>query len=410
MGNNVPPLFFPAFSSMDKEQKAFYKIVESSLEESRYIELDGNISYAFCYLYKLVSNFENVGYEMLYEYLIYFSYLYRKEKKLSDYCILWANDCLLCQKKYSEYLVSTEPRSIIGTKNSHDSNIRLNVQLNYSNDVYAIDFLKILELRKNKFIEKNEVICKDKIIEYLNNYSYENGGWLNIFSKWECFSSMDGCGIFRGIPKKNIVKLGIQMYYIWLSTHKEENILGRMCSKFNENHHIIIDIARDAVNSLRKSVIIDNNFVLEKQLFEEIKNTFPEISVIHHGRPVWLKDNYIGIWMPMYKIAIEIERYDSDYIKQICEINKAKYIQVSVNCDAKNIINEINEHIILQNNISFEILKQNSNLFRNLDNRNLIDDGDCPWSDGANECDGCRRPLALKCPYENNRVGKVIWV
>ena len=104
-------MYYPSEEAMDDVQLAFYKSVEASLQNGEYIDVDGQISYVFVYLYKLLYKWDKSGYERLSEYLIYASELYKHEKKLSDYCLSWAYDCLLGLRKYDVYLARARPAS-----------------------------------------------------------------------------------------------------------------------------------------------------------------------------------------------------------------------------------------------------------------------------------------------------------
>ena len=96
-------MYFPSQDIMDPDQLSFYKVVESNLNKGKYIDVDGNISYVFTFIYGLISRWNEDGFEHLSEFLIYLSEIYKHEEKLSDYCLYWAYDCLLGLEKYEEF-------------------------------------------------------------------------------------------------------------------------------------------------------------------------------------------------------------------------------------------------------------------------------------------------------------------
>src|SRR5512133_3212225 len=100
--------YFPSEESMDSKQRAYYHIVKMKLQKGEYVEVEGNIAYVFVYIYELLSMWEKTGFENLRDYLIYLSEIYSASPKLSDYCLIWAYDCLLGLKKYEEYIDKTE--------------------------------------------------------------------------------------------------------------------------------------------------------------------------------------------------------------------------------------------------------------------------------------------------------------
>ena len=52
---------------------------------------------------------------------------------------------------------------------------------------------------------------------------------------------------------------------------------------------------------------IGEEWVSETTLYYEIKNSFPDIDVIHHGKPKWLGKQHLDIWIPELRIAIEYQ-------------------------------------------------------------------------------------------------------
>jgi hypothetical protein len=70
-------------------------------------------------------------------------------------------------------------------------------------------------------------------------------------------------------------------------------------------------IIRDAVeNEVRNKFGYrrkGEEWIGETILFYEIKQAFPNVDVIHHGRPEWLGKQHFDIWIPEWKIAIEYQ-------------------------------------------------------------------------------------------------------
>lgn len=176
-------MYFPSQDDMDLHQLSFYKMVESNLNNGNYIDVDGNISYVFVFIYKLLSRWKEDGFDRLSEFLIYLSEIYKHEKKLSEYCLHWAFDCLLGLEKYEEYLDKTEPKDVLGTR-THASNLRLNVQKKLGLSANPIDILRMFGSRKNQFIIENQALYRDCIIDVFNEYAQENMEWFSLFDEW----------------------------------------------------------------------------------------------------------------------------------------------------------------------------------------------------------------------------------
>ena len=222
--------YFPSEEDMNKQQLSFYKYLEGNLTKGHYVDINGNIAYVFVYLYKLLSNWDKRGFDSLSEFLIHISEIYRHEKKLSDYCLFWAHDCLLGLNKYEEYLAKTEPNQITGTS-THVSNLRLNIQKKLGIDANPIDLLLMAGGRKTKFITNNEALYKDKIVEVFNSHIEANGSWFSQFTEWLPNDKLYSHSLFAGAPIWISPELEFKLEAFYTSTdyRSEERRVGKEC-------------------------------------------------------------------------------------------------------------------------------------------------------------------------------------
>jgi hypothetical protein len=98
---------------------------------------------------------------------------------------------------------------------------------------------------------------------------------------------------FSGIYGQYIYKVAIENGYLTAVTPEE-------CKKTMKN----------AENIIRKLVgfpLIGEGWVSETDLYKRIKSEFPNLEVIHHGRPSFLLNQEYDIWIPKFKIAIEYQ-------------------------------------------------------------------------------------------------------
>jgi len=294
--NSIPSYqtYFPSVEDMDRDQLRFYRKVKSSLAKGKFIEVDGNISYVFTFLYELLGKWNAVGFESLSDYLIHISELYSHEEKLSSYCLFWAHDCLLGLGHYDEYLTKSEHGRVFGTL-THKCNLRLNIQQKLGRLANPTDLLLIANGRKTKFIANNQGLYKSKIIEVFNGYAGQNGEW---------FAQLEDClkdqrhsthehGLFSGAPMQAKPKLGfkIRAYY-----------------SASEILQTIKSLAREAENTAREELgipKIGEGWVSETELFNNLKQEFSQTLVVQHGQPSWLGRQHYDIWFPHWKIAVE---------------------------------------------------------------------------------------------------------
>jgi hypothetical protein len=106
-------------------------------------------------------------------------------------------------------------------------------------------------------------------------------------------------------------------------------------------------------------------WISETLLFKKIQQEFPDLRVIHHGRPVWLGRQHFDIWLPDINTAIEyqgiqhfkpIKIFNSEAglkatkdrdrrKKMLCDCNGVDLIKVKENYDLEKIISHIKKMV-----------------------------------------------------------------
>lgn len=281
-------MYNPSQDDMDQHQLSFYKVVEANLNKGRYIDVDGNISYVFVFIYDLLSRWNEDGLDHLHEFLIYLSEIYKHEEKLSDNCLHLAWNCLLGLGMYEEYLDKTEPKEVVGTR-MHASNRRLNIEKQLGLPANPIDLLLMFGGRKTQFIIDNQALYKDCIIESFNAYAQENMEWFALFDEW--------------FTQRNAKRLYPQSVFgVPLPFKTECFYVAHDCSD------TIKFLSKEAENKARGIVgvpKIGEGWVSETALFRKLETEFPNTKVVQHGRPTWLGRQHFDIWFPNWKIAVE---------------------------------------------------------------------------------------------------------
>lgn len=286
------PGCYPSKENMNKRQAAFYRQLEASLNKGEYLDIEGNIAYVFIYLYYLISKWEEKGFENLYEYLIYISELYKKEKSISIYCLSWAYDCLLGLKKYEEYLEKSEPSEVFGTLTERSS-LRLNIQNWIGLEANPIDLLLMAGGRKTKFLTTNQALYKEKVRNVFSSYAKEQGGWFNVFKNWQPKHSSYYYSLFCNTTIGKKPKLEPKVISYWGAYDLVDKIQ---------------DLSREAENQARIEVgipRIGEGWISETALFRKLESEFSTTTVIQHGHPEWLGRQHFDVWFPNWKIAVE---------------------------------------------------------------------------------------------------------
>ena len=280
--------YFPSEDDMDHHQLSFYKLVESNLNKGNYIDVDGNISYVFVFLYELLSRWNEDGLDNLSEFLIYLSEIYKHEEKLSEYCLIWAGDCLLGLEKYEEYLDITEPKEVVGSR-THRSNLRLNVQKKLGLPANPIDLLLMYEGRWTQFIIDNQGLYRDSIIATFNAYAQENMEWFTEKRTKRIYSY----SLFQGTTGFDKPDLQFKLESLYSEYDYEDTV--KFLSKEAENK------ARGIVGVQK----IGEGWISETALFRKLEAEFSNTKVVQHGKPTWLGRQHFDIWFPNWKIAVE---------------------------------------------------------------------------------------------------------
>lgn len=283
--------YFSSEEKMSREQHKFYKYLEKELLRQNYIDVQGQISYLFTFVYKILAKRREVGYEGVYDELMNIAEAYHHETKFFKLCKFWATDCLLANNEFEAFLEQTEPDSPIGREKLL-STVRLNVQMICGLPANGIDLFKMVSGNVSKPTKKYLGLYRDMLLNAMNEHQAKYGNWFENAKK--------------EISNKRIWKYGLFSSSTLIHHHKSLTV----CS-FDESEVLseqIISLARNAENNLRENVglpKIGEGWVSETELFFFLKNTFPETNVVQHGKPDWLGKQHFDIWLPRWKIAVE---------------------------------------------------------------------------------------------------------
>jgi hypothetical protein len=207
-------------------------------------------------------------------------------------------NCLLAQKNYSAYISLTEPMQNKNQSNTHTSNRRLELCFQENIPINPLDVLSMAGSRKSIVINENFELYKDQFIRLFNEQYSTNEKCLNfLYRKKEVHDSW----FFEGLVFFDEPTLMNRRFNIFK--------IRERC--FYSNKEVLIEIrnmAKEAENRARKILkipLIGQGWITESNIFNLVKNSFPQIVVIQHGNPTWLGRQHLDIWMPEYNIAVE---------------------------------------------------------------------------------------------------------
>lgn len=196
----------------------------------------------------------------------------------------------------------------------------------------------IPSLKNNKKVSK--IFDKDEFFDLVKNNieeiftSKENENYSIIFDNYlKCFPNIEAFEFtdlftdklliyllnlypnISGISTKNIhyIRFSYESLNDLVNSKKIEQGISYL-NKFNLpsfNPSVInINPLREIENIMRESKDlpkIGEGWISETTLFYEIKNSFPKLNIIHHGKPQWLGRQHFDIWLPEINCAIEYQ-------------------------------------------------------------------------------------------------------
>lgn len=290
---NIPKFnqYYPNESLMSKDQKDFYKYIESQLCSGLYPSVESNISYLFVYVYKLLNSWEKISFENLYTRLLNLAEGYYTEPKFAAYCKLWSYDCLLALKKYEDFIDSSEPNTPFGI-DTKTSNLRLNVEYTCGMPANIIDLFKSGNGYVTKITKAYPGLFKEALMKYQNENSKE---WFDkLIGELGPNAHKYNHTLFCGAPiAQPAVNLNCYCFYL--------------AKEFLNSLNPYIREAENYVRNNNGLPYVGEGWISETSLFKAIEKAFPETNVIHHGHPVWLGKQHFDIWIPHWYIAVEYQ-------------------------------------------------------------------------------------------------------
>ena len=294
---NIPPFSqfpYPSEEAMDSRQRRFYVDLERKLRRGEGPPIDGNISYVFVFVYKVLSTVKARGFQSLHDFLIRLSEIYSNEPKLPGHCRHWANDCLLGLRQYEAYLEKTEPPPPLGVA-THPSNLRLNIQNYCGSEANPIDILRMFVSRNSRFIRDNVGLYRDSVKGVFEVVAQAEGPWFKIMGVGP--GDKEGGyphSLFQGaVLPYGLARLEFGLHCFYSSFELEAKVTK---------------LAKDAENDARKIVgvpEVGEGWVSETALFRKLEEQFSQTVVIQHGQPAWLGRQHFDVWFPNWNIAVE---------------------------------------------------------------------------------------------------------
>ncbi len=383
---------YPSLNSANKEQRIFYKRFSDSLGKKEYIDIDGNLSYVFVYLYKIIKQFvQSKNTNKLIEEFEFIHKNYSNYEKIKLYLNHWLQDAYLYLSDYEnawKYLRITKNSSV-----SDIINIRGNCKITsidakdlfyiLKSDIGLTPFGKenINEVEKlvNIFLDDFFVERKVNYVEFfLKRFDYGNISEDDFLFLRECYINEEHFSFWKNeyIARQTSTEKTqqalkhprIARHYLFGGTPIDNNPF-REILEIPYVVHVGLEnrfksIIREAENTVRveKNLPkVGEGWINEASLFRKIISAFPDEKIKHHGKPFWLGRQHFDIYFTEKNIALEYQGSQHfkpiDFFggeegfkkiqlldkkkKKLCEKHNCHLIYVYEDYNFENIVNQI---------------------------------------------------------------------
>jgi hypothetical protein len=284
----VPPFkqYLASEQNMDTQQRRFYSCWLDSWRRGKALDVQGNISYLFCYVYsvlawppqKAVPELERLAQS------------YPQDEKFTEYCRAWLSDCCVLTGDYRRAL-QVYPPIPISTRGATCTDDILSLKLLIGEHIAGRD---ILTLNGPKVTNWGKVHL-DQVAAYLDIIlsSYERNNNGNLLVLWSKTSHQYPYAVFRGTYLSSAAS--VPAFYF---SHNDTAM------------EFVREMTRDAENSVRDEMNIPKvgeGWISETNLYYEIRTALGGVEVTHHARPEWLGKQHLDILVPSLSVALEFQ-------------------------------------------------------------------------------------------------------
>ena len=304
--NSVP--YFKRYNStpamMDESQRSFFDFLVNEIEHERYPSVEGNISYLFAYIYPAIQRWNEKGYEYVHDKLLVLVEAYYQEKSFVSHCKEWAYDCLLALEQYDKYLELTAPENILPSQIGH-SNDRCNVFYHIGRPTNYRDILGLFvwsnRVTLTSYTQENIFLFSEILDEVFVEETQIHGPWLERLLSAQEQPRKNYKTLFSGVLLMGNKPILSFPFY---------DFRAGFSSEYWHFVDVIAALIRKAENRLREQhdlPKIGEGWISETQLYNAVKEAFPQTEVIHHGHTNWLGRQHLDIWLPQWRIAVEYQ-------------------------------------------------------------------------------------------------------
>jgi tetratricopeptide (TPR) repeat protein len=363
----IAPLerFYPSIEELNPEQLRSYIFIRDKIDSGNYVDIDGNISYVFLYIYELLGSIMSKGIDQcdnIISRLAWIETTYTSVfPTLPIYTQGWIGDTHIMKGDYDEALKYYETLLSPDKVNAGLGSHILNVKLHIGKPASAVDLMSI-----NKMITKFGKSNINLIVNYVElqlQHETEIKGvdYLKYLGTKYRDTSYDGFSLYSGVPS------GYTLGQFYMrQPHSIKKTIWFV--NIHELLEFMKDTTRAAENAVREDMNIPRvgeGWVSETDLYYKLKSHFSDYQVVQHYIPSWLGRQHLDIFFPDHNIAVEyqgaqhsqaVKLFGGDEAllknqrrdvlkKKKCKQNKVHLIYVEENYNLEDIISSIESQI-----------------------------------------------------------------
>ncbi len=277
-------------AEMNSEQRVFYRELAKSIEDRSFLPVHGQSEYLNYYIRDNFRAFDKQTLERLYAELLLLGEAYKTEAGIYWRPVDWSYDCLLALEAYDRFFEVTKPANIFSIR-THFANLKCSVRYYLGTPASGIDFLQMYGARLTKTTKQHPQEFEKFVDMVFAEGEKLNGSWYE-----QILAGSDRIDYqIRLFPMLHFARRSKIPNYCFY--HCSDAVSKRISEAF-----------REAENRLRQHLgekNVGEQWTDEAELFYAIKRAFPQFQVIHHGRPDWLGQMHLDVWIPELKVAIE---------------------------------------------------------------------------------------------------------
>lgn len=351
--------YFPSLANATPEQRGFYRYWESHLKRGTPVDVEGNLSYIFVYLYSVVSDFVSTrNLASLERRFQQINECYSTYEKVVNYLVYWLEDALICVGNYDR--AWTVAKTGWGAGKGHG--LRLTDFINFrskcqNHSIDGEDLLRWLgsDTGLTHFGEEHKEEITELVTRYLHDFHDQHGqNLIEYFCgrySFEELAESDFDELNRHFPEKDQ-----EFFHRLKQQDMEHNKQGRpwqyahglfggchisggeevreywaeyACWAITRNKRLeplscmsipetirfaclyrVKALFRERENELREKMglpRIGEGWVAETDLYYKVQKLFPHLEVVQHASPVWLGKQHLDVFIPEAGIAIEYQ-------------------------------------------------------------------------------------------------------